>query len=95
MKNNEKPIDQNIHDHTEISEEQKAYIKKCSKNLWSLASEQSMEMKMTVRMQLLSPMKKDSLSARLFVAVLFLLLQKKKFKKVLYDGILNDPILLI
>ncbi len=36
MKNNEKPIDQNIHNHTEISEEQKAYIKKMLKKLMEL-----------------------------------------------------------
>jgi hypothetical protein len=33
--------------------------------------------------------KKDSQYARLFVVVSFLLLQKKKYKKVIYNGIRN------
>jgi hypothetical protein len=53
-----------------------------------------MGMKITVRMQWYSTVQKDSRSARLFVVASFLLLQKKKSKKVLYNGIQNYLILL-
>ena len=94
MKNNGNPIDQDAHDDVEISEEQRAYIKKMLKRLMELGigavygDEDNGENAVVFDCEERLPICKAVCCSFIFA------ITKEEVQKGLYNGIRNCPILL-